>query len=111
MLKKSRIVGAIAAAAAGLLLMGSPAQADDVENGTINQTNNLVPITVCENEVAIIGIVVDTVLASEAVDCDTATTGQAGDQESSEDNDLNKFIEVEHEEDNDEDHDEDHGDE
>jgi len=95
-LKNTRIVGAIAAAAAGLLLMGSPAHADGVENGTVGSVNNVIPIDVCENEVAILAVVIDTVLASEAVDCDTATTGQTGDQAANEDNDLNKFVKVEH---------------
>ncbi len=60
MLKKLTAVGIMAAAASGVMLLGSPANADTSGHGSIlggNQINApiTVPIGVCGNSVAILG--------------------------------------------------------
>ncbi|MFV2197149.1 DUF320 domain-containing protein [Nocardiopsis sp. LOL_012] len=65
MLKKAFATGAVVAAAAGALLTGSPAMADDniltSGNGSILGGNQLVadvniPVNVCGNGIAILGV-------------------------------------------------------
>ena len=79
-LKKTRIAGAVLAIATGFLMMAAPASADAPK--TVNQTNNLVPITACDNQVnvTVLGVAVPItgVLSPKKVDCTTATTVQAG---------------------------------
>ncbi len=80
MLKKTRIAGAVLAVAAGFLMMAGPASADAPK--TVNQTNNLVPITACDNQVSVavlaVQVPVTGVLSPKHVACTTATTVQAG---------------------------------
>jgi hypothetical protein len=79
-LKKTRIAGAVLAVATGFLMMAGPASADAPK--TVNQTNNIVPITACDNQVAVavlaVQVPVNGVLSPKVVKCDTATTVQAG---------------------------------
>jgi hypothetical protein len=79
-LKKTRIAGAVLAIATGFLMMAAPASADAPK--TVNQTNNVVPITACDNQVDVtvlgVSVPVTGVLSPKAVKCDTATTVQAG---------------------------------
>jgi hypothetical protein len=77
-LKKTRIAGAVAALATGLLLVAAaPAQAD-----TINQVNNIVPITFCGNNISVavaaVAIPISGVLSPSTVTCSTAVTYQWG---------------------------------
>ncbi|PRW62117.1 hypothetical protein [Actinopolyspora mortivallis] len=69
--KKKYLAGSVAATA-GLLLAGSPAVADSVDNDGINLGNDnnasLVPIQLCGNDVAVLGAVVP-LLSPEASKC------------------------------------------
>jgi hypothetical protein len=79
-LKKTRIAGAVLAVATGFLMMAAPASADAPK--TVNQTNNIVPITACDNQVSVavlaIQVPINGVLSPKSVMCSTATTVQAG---------------------------------
>ncbi|WP_019855960.1 hypothetical protein [Actinopolyspora mortivallis] len=69
--KKKYLAGSVAATA-GLLLAGSPAVADSVDNDGINLGNDnnasLVPVQLCGNDVAVLGAVVP-LLSPEASEC------------------------------------------
>ncbi len=71
MLKKTGIAVAVGTIATGLVLVAAPAQAHGPH--TINQVNNIIPITICGNNV--LGIVVG---GPSVITCNTAITYQWG---------------------------------
>jgi hypothetical protein len=79
-LKKTRIAAAVGTIATGVVLIGSPAHADGPT--TVNQVNNIVPITFCDNQVAVavaaIQVPINNVLSPKTVTCSTAITYQWG---------------------------------
>ncbi len=81
MLTKTRVAGAVAVLATGFLLVAAaPAQADGPT--TVNQVNNILPITFCGNNlsvaVAAVAIPINDVLSPSSVTCNTAITYQWG---------------------------------
>jgi len=80
-LKKTRIAGAVAAMATGLLLVAAaPAQADGPT--TVNQVNNILPITFCGNNISVavaaLAIPISGIGSPSSVECSTAVTYQWG---------------------------------
>ncbi|SDP93213.1 hypothetical protein SAMN04487905_11452 [Actinopolyspora xinjiangensis] len=88
MAKKTYFAGSVAATA-GLLIAGTPALADTVDNDGINVANDnnasVLPIQLCGNNVAVLGVVAN-VLAAQSSECvnapvvDHPSTGDHGDK-------------------------------
>lgn len=71
MTKKAQLVGAVVASA-GLLATGAHAHADGVDNDGVNigQDNNisLLPVTLCGDDVAVLGVILP-IASPESVQC------------------------------------------
>ncbi|SDK29596.1 hypothetical protein SAMN04487820_106193 [Actinopolyspora mzabensis] len=89
MAKKTYFAGSVAATA-GLLIAGTPALADSVDNDGINVGNDnnasVLPVQLCGNNVAVLGVVAN-VLSSQSSECvnapvvDHPKTGDEGPEE------------------------------
>ncbi|RCV52770.1 hypothetical protein [Marinitenerispora sediminis] len=69
MLRKLSAVGLVAAAALGSVLMAAPAQAKNVSDQQFNQNLQVVPIQICNANIAVAGVVIPILSPQTTGDC------------------------------------------
>ena len=69
MLRKFAVAGLVAGAALGSVLMAGPAQAGDGSDQQFNQNLQLVPVQVCNANVAVLGATVPILSPQTTGDC------------------------------------------
>ncbi|MFC7329335.1 hypothetical protein [Marinactinospora rubrisoli] len=74
MLRKLSAVGLVAAAALSTVLMAAPAQAKNVSDQQFNQNLQILPITICNANIAVLGANVPILSPQTSGDCSNGPT-------------------------------------